>query len=225
MQNFFSPKAVDVDRVLLVSYPKVFKNEELRKESRVSRSRVSEVSQALLHRNLAVHSEGKYRLKLTAPSRLLNEWATIHDFTRTTKFVDYYSPEQDISKFLETLKEVKTIKYALTGLAGALLVAPFVRPTNIHLYVENEKDAEELANLLDLVPVEANGNVKIAMAGSLGSLGVFYGAEKRDGIWVVSLPQLYVDLYNYPARGREAAKEVYKVIGDNWEARKASTNV
>jgi hypothetical protein len=222
MKNLWTRKAIDVDRVLLVNYPKIFDAKSLKEESDVSPARISEVSTALIHRNLAVHSEGKYRLKLTAPSTLLNEWATIRDFTSATKFVDYYSPEQDISKFLETLKDIKTIRYALTGLAGALLVAPFVRPTNVHIYVKNEKDAEDLANLLDLVPVEANGNVKFAIA---ESSEVFYGAEERDGVCVVSLPQLYVDLYNYPARGREAAREVYKVIEDKWEARKASINV
>jgi hypothetical protein len=35
--------------------------------------------------------------------------------------------------------------------------------------------------------------------------GVFYGIQRRNGIAIASSVQLYVDLFNYPARGREAA--------------------
>ena len=191
----------------------------MKEESGVSKTVIADVFQALIHRHLAEHEQGKYLLKLTLPLTLLNEWAAFNDFATTRKFVDYYSPQQDISKFFENLKEIKNVDYAVTGLAGALFIKPFVRPTNVHIYVKSEEDAQKLANLLKLVPVESSGNVRFAIA---GSSGVFYGAEKKDGVCVVSLPQLYVDLYNYPARGREAARELYKVIEDNWEARKAS---
>jgi len=41
---------------------------------------------------------------------------------------------------------------------------------------------------------------------------VFYKVQQRKGVWVVSNVQLYVDLYNYPARGREAAEHLRKAV-------------
>ena len=64
------------------------------------------------------------------------------------------------------------------------------------------------------MPVEGNGNVKFAIA---KSNGVFYGLRDVNGINVVSNIQLYMDLLNYPARGEEAANEVYKLIEKNWK--------
>ena len=191
MKNLFTPKAIDVDRVLLVNYPKILDVKSLKQESGVSKPQISAVTHELIRRSLAAHGEGRYRIKLTAPTLLLEEWATVSDFTATTKFIDYYSPEQDISRFLDGLKHIKSVDYAVTGLTGAFFVAPFVRPTNVHIYVKTEEDAKKIANLLELVPVEASGNVKFAVA---ENSDVFYGAEKRNGLCVVSLPQLYVDL-------------------------------
>ncbi len=124
------------------------------------------------------------------------------------------SGEEDITKFLEKLKNINSPEYALTGLAGALLVAPFVRPTNVHMYVNSEEDAGKLAKALALMPVEGSGNVKFAIA---KSSGVFYGARNINGVKVVSDVQLYVDLLNYPARGEDAAGEIYKLIEKRWK--------
>lgn len=213
MINLYSPKAIDVDRVLLVNYPQIFDLRNLATESHVSLTQAYKVSKTLIHDRIAIHDEGRYRLKLMDPFGLLNGWATVNNFVANTKFIEYYTQEEDILKFLRKLKRLNGPKYAITGLSGALYTAPFVRPTNVHIYVKTEDDAKELANLLDLMPVEANGNVKFAIA---KSDGVFYGSREIDGVNIVSLPQLYADLRNYPARGEEAASEVFKVIQNNW---------
>lgn len=82
------------------------------------------------------------------------------------------------------------------------------------MYIWKGSDAGKLAHELGLMPVEENGNVKFAIA---PSNGIFYGAQEIDGIRVVSDIQLYVDLYNYPARGREAADELWKNIEKRWD--------
>jgi len=64
------------------------------------------------------------------------------------------------------------------------------------------------------MPIEENGNVKFAIA---ASDGVFYGVQEIDGIRIVSDIQLYVDLFNYPARGREAADELFRKIEKRWD--------
>jgi len=218
MPSLYAKKATDIIRVLLVSYPKTWTLRELAKEASVSLGQTAKISQTLINERLALRASARSGLKLMAPSDLLKRWATTNTFTANTKFIEYYTNEEDVSKFLEKLKGKNGPEYALTGLAGALLIAPFVRPTNVHIYVKTEEDAKAWAGLLGLMPVEENGNVKFAIA---KSKGVFYGAKEVDGVKVVSDVQLYVDLLNYPARGEEAAGEVYKVIEKRWKEAEA----
>lgn len=213
MINLYKGKAADVCRVLLVRYPQAFNVRQLAREAHVSLGVVSRVSQVLIRERIAMRSSARAELKLMAPFDLLKRWATINSFIANTKFVEYYTQEEDISKFLEKFKEVNGPEYAVTGLTGAMYTAPFVRPTNVHIYVKTEEDANKFANLLNLMPVEENGNVKFAIA---EGDGIFYGMKDIRGVKVVSDVQLYVDLLNFPSRGEEAANEVYKVIKNNW---------
>lgn len=212
--NLFSKKSADIIRVLLVNYPKTWMLRDLAEESGTALGYVSRVANTLIHQRLALRSSARSELKLMAPEDLLKRWATFSSFAANTRFIEYYSGEQDIGAFLEKLKFQEPAEYALTGLAGALLSEPFVRPTNTHIYIRKESDAGTLARSLDLMPVEENGNVKFAIA---PTNGIFYAARKINGIPVVSDIQLYVDLYNYPARGREAADELWKNIRKTWE--------
>ena len=205
---------VDVVRVLLVRFPKTWALRDLAKEAGVSLGHASNVSKTLIKERLALRTSARSELKLMNPSDLLKRWATVNNFVANTTFVEYYSKEEDISKFFKKFQGKNGKEYAFTGLAGALLFEPFVRPTNVHIYVKTETDAKEWGNRLDLMPIEENGNVKFAIA---KSEGVFYGAKEIIGVKVVSDVQLYVDLLNYPARGKEAAEEVYKTIEKRWK--------
>jgi hypothetical protein len=213
LTNLYSGKAVDVDRVLLVSYPERLNLRDLANKACVSLGQAFNVSKALINERLAIRDSNN-ELKLMAPFDLLKRLATVNNFATNTKFIEYYTPEENISKLLEKFKKVRDIEYAFTGLTGALLVAPFVKPTNVHVYVNTEKDAETVANLLGLTPIEENGNVKFAIA---KSKGIFFGEKEVDGVKVVSNIQLYIDLLNYPARGEEAANEILKVIENKWK--------
>jgi hypothetical protein len=214
MTNIYFGKAVDVDRVLLVRYPEKLNLRKLAREASVSLGQAYKVSKALINERMASRESKRSELKLMAPSELLDRLAKVNNFLSNTKFIEYYTQEEDISKFLEELKGLQAPDYAITGLTGAMLVAPFVRPTNIHIYVKKENDAKMLADKLNLMPVESNGNIKFAIA---KSNGIFYGAREINGVKVVSNIQLYVDLVNYPARGKEAADEIYKVIEKDWK--------
>lgn len=214
MTSLFASKAIDIVRVLLVCYPKRWVLRELAREAHVSLGQAFKVTNALIKERLAIRVSPRTELILMEPYSLLKRWAALNNFAAHTRFIDYCSSEDDVSKFLERLKNTKEPEYALTGLAGALLAAPFVRPTNVHIYVNSEEDAGKLARSLGLMPVEESGNVKFAIA---KSRDIFYGARDVNGVKVVSDVQLYVDLLNYPARGEEAAGEIYKLIEKRWK--------
>ena len=183
MTGLFAKKAEDALRVLLVSYPKTWTLRDLAREAGIALGHASKVSKTLIKERLALRDSTRSNLRLMNPSDLLKRWATFNNFVANTTFLEYYTQEEDMSKFLDKFKNNTGKEYAITGLAGALLFAPFVRPTNVHVYVHTEKDAIEWGKMLNLMPIEENGNVKFAIA---KSKGIFYGAKEINGVNVVS---------------------------------------
>lgn len=214
VSNLFSKKATDIIRVLLVNYPKTWMLRDLAQESGTALGYTSRVTNTLIHQRLALRASPRSELKIMAPEDLLKCWATYSNFPANNVIIEYYSREQDIGKFLNAFKGLELFEYALTGLAGALLVEPFVRPANTHVYIKKGSNTRELAEKLGLMPIEENGNVKFVIA---PTDGVFYEIQNIDGIRVVSDIQLYIDLYNYPARGREASDELWGRIKKHWD--------
>jgi len=54
----------------------------------------------------------------------------------------------------------------------------------------------------------------------LSDEGAFYGVTQVGGVNVVSKVQLYIDLFNYPARREEAAEMVLKTLEKEWGSQK-----
>ena len=97
-------------------------------------------------------------------------------------------------------------------------MAPYVRPTTIHFYIKNRNKADDIVRRLNLRPTEKGGNVSMVLP---YDEGVFYCATKVNGVNVVSKVQLYVDLFNYPARGEEAAEAMLRTLEKEWSSRKS----
>lgn len=153
-----------------------------------------------------------YRVNLVDPARLLKRWGAAHDFMTENTFEEYQTFERDLDGLLKLAKGLG-VPYALTGLAGAWLVAPHVRPVTLDIYVLNKERVKEVARVLDIRVVEKGGNVRLVLP---YDTGVFYGLRVVDGINVVSDVQLYVDLVNYPARGEEASTALLRLIQEEW---------
>lgn len=146
------------------------------------------------------------------PARLLKRWAASHDFLTENTFEEFQTFERDLDSLLKQVRGL-SVSYALTGLVGAWLLAPHVRPTTLDMYVLNKELTKEVAKVLDLRLVEKGGNVRLF---SPYDAGVFYGSRAVDGIKIVSNVQLYVDLVNYPARGEEASAALLRLIEAEW---------
>ena len=219
--NLFQGKASNILRVLLVHYPKTWKIRALAKEAKVSLGWASKVANALVREKIALKESRRAELKIMLPNDLLRRWAAYTNFFANTKFIEYYSIEQDISKFVSYLRNINGPAYALTGISGTLLVSPNVRPTDVYIYVKSENDAFIWSKLLNLLPVEKQGNIHFAIA---EDEGIFYGLQEIEGIKIVSDVQLYVDLLNYHGRGLEAAESVLVVIEKRWKTMEG-TNV
>jgi len=198
-------------RVLLVNPKQEWSILGLSKEAKTGYGHTYRVVKTLLRMGLCRQTETN-RVVVANPSELLTRWAGYYDFALLNKVNAYYSPEENLDSFTKRLSAVGKLdeRYALTLQAGVSLVTPYVRPVSIHLYVDSEK-LGSWQELLGLQLTELGGNVFLVEP---YDEGVFYKVQRVRGINVVSSVQLYIDLYNYPARGREAAEHLRKeVIG------------
>jgi len=225
VKNIFSAKSARVLRVLLVNVARDWNERELAKEAKVSRGLVHYICRSLIELGYVSRSE-QNRLVLVDPLRLLKRWGAFHQYDKINTFLDYYTFEREVDRFIQQLSTVNNIHYALTALAGAFLIAPHVRPVDVHMYVHSKEDAVAIAKALNLQPIPRGGNVKFVLP---YDEGVFYGHQSASvwisdqvvsGVSVVSSVQLYVDLFNFPARGEEAASHLLEYILKEWQEKR-----
>ncbi|OPX65764.1 MAG: hypothetical protein A4E30_00241 [Methanomassiliicoccales archaeon PtaB.Bin215] len=193
--NLFSKKSSWVVRTLLSSPQRGWTMKEMSDASGVSLAQAFKVTDALQEEGFLVKERGDIRL--TDPSGLLDSWASSYQLDKDA-VVGYYSPLKEKEQVFERLRRYDG-DYALTMGAGAGMVAPAVRSTDVYMYT---KDVDGIKGVLDLVPVEFGGNVYVIEVGDEGKMR---DVQEIDGLRVVSDLQLYLDLFKYPQRGREQA--------------------
>jgi len=219
-RNIFEPKATRVLRALLVDPQRDWTIRGLAEEVEISPGYAHAVVSKLIDLGYVARTE-HYKIRTVNPTVLLKRWAAYHQYDRVNAFLEYYTFEREVDRFVQQLSNVGNSNYALTALAGASLIAPHVRPVDVHIYIKKEDEATTLAETLNLQPIPRGGNVKFVVP---YDEGVFYGQQtanirisNRAGrVNVVSDVQLFVDLYNYPARGLEAAEHLYERIVEKW---------
>lgn len=103
------------------------------------------------------------------------------------------------------------LDYAFTMLAGAELVAPYVIPTTVHFYIEPTAKDKWLPILEknDMYPVEQRGGKVTAL---LWDPHILCGKMVVRGMNVVSLPQLFADLFSSGGMFRDAAMRLREVV-------------
>ena len=199
--DIFAPKSSRVLRALLETLGKSWTLLDLSKETEISLGLVHRVVNVLWAERYLDNSRGASLV--VRPGDLLDSWAERYRLDGSRDHT-YYSFRRSFSEFatdLEALAQRSGLVYALTSHAGASLVAPFVRFTDVHFYYAG--DLETVTTGLDLRPVEMGGTIHVLIP---YDAGVFYKAQRIGGASVVCNTQLYLDLFNYPARGREQAQ-------------------
>ena len=202
LRGLFSRKASWVSRRLFSMPSREWTMTALSRESGVSLGHVKKVVDRLEAEGLVEKEWGSIRL--SDPGGLLEMWRGAYE---PQEWVGYHSPLREQEDLLERLRAMEGDGWALTLGAGATLVAPFVRSSDLHVYVVDDMGALEEA--LDLTPVEFGGNVHLSTP---GDEGVMVGSREVEGVTVVSDLQLYLDLYGWPARGREQAEHLRESV-------------
>lgn len=223
-RTIYSPKASRVLRILLLTPLRPWKLQSISDEGEVSIGHVSNVKQALLDRELA--ADRPDGLIVTEPAAILNEWVEHYgryrgESTSTRSFYSLLTPreiEERLSREAEaagTGSELPAPALAFTDFSAADRVAPFVRYQRVTAYTRVRSMVDYLVDRLNLHTVETGANVEIAVP---YDQGVFIGARRQQGAWIVDPLQLYLDLTAKQGRGDEAAEFVLnKVLLPAWK--------
>jgi len=201
LRSLFAPRATRVVRVLLVDPQHVWRLEELAKTAEVSLGHAHNVVKRLDELSWVERGEHQ-RIELTRPVDLLDAWVDSYSY-RLSAMETYFSPERITRKLVDEISRLAHVegrRCAFTLHSGAALVAPKVRLPAIHCYLEG--DHEPIVRGLGLRAGEGEGNVHLMTP---YDRGVFHAPIAKSGVHVVSLPQLYADLYHFGRRGREQA--------------------
>lgn len=221
IRNVFEAKSSRIVRVLLTDPSKTWVLREIVKESQVSLGMAYYVTSTLIRMGLATRDETN-RIVLADAHRLLRQWAASHNYLFLNKFSEYYTFDTELQAFFSRLTRLPrplSEKYALTLHAAAWTIAPYVRPTDFHIYIRPEvsdKETKKMVKSLHISPVEKTGNVKLVTP---YDEGVFYNSRIADKVRIVSPVQLYVDLFNHPGRGEEAAEKILEKVSEEWRTK------
>lgn len=142
------------------------------------------------------------RLQIVEAGQLLNMIRDLYFFEGNT-VLPYYS-EASRDELMKKIKQAsKKYCYALTRMSGASLVAPYVRYQFVDFYVERSEEVSYWKDYLKLIDVEVSGNMNLVIP---QDPRIFAQTQQIKGWSIVNNVQLYLDLYKYPARGREQAE-------------------
>lgn len=146
--------------------------------------------------------------RVVNPSRLLDILSQQYNFSKN-KVISLYSFEKDTYKLIREIaaqSKKLEIDYALTMHAGASQIAPFVRFEDIYFYTKNEQLSKWIS-ALDLKQTELGGNVFLVVPQDEWILNQ---TQIANDLKIVNNVQLYMDLVNYPKRGKEQAEFLRK---------------
>lgn len=202
-QKLLSPKSCWVVRCMLENPRREWTMQELSDYSSVSLAQVYKVLEGLAAENYIEKKRGGTRL--SDPSGLLDLLAKKYRYDRQ-EITGYYSSLKGYEQVFSKLRQLPDVDYAVTLGAAAQIILPTVRSTDVYVYA---KDPDAIKKALDLEPVEFGGNIYLIAP---MDDGVLKHIQIIDGVKTVSHLQLYLDLYNYPQRGREQADAIRERI-------------
>ncbi|MHA1409531.1 MAG: type IV toxin-antitoxin system AbiEi family antitoxin [Candidatus Odinarchaeia archaeon] len=202
-KNIFAKKSSRILKALLIEYNKHWRLEELAEITKTSISYVHRVIKTLEKMGYIKYKK-REGIKLTRAEALLLDWSKHYNIIEDTDIQSYYTFTRESSEIIKQIKNVSTksnLKYALTLFSASQLILPYVRQTGTYVYFDT-KDIETWVEKLGLHTVEAGANFFVVKP---FDEHVYWGIQKIGGVKIVSNIQLFLDLYNFPSRGREQA--------------------
>jgi len=215
-RDIFSDKASLVLRTLLVAHSPMGVREiasnvsSKDRQIRLTPGYVSKVVSELERRGYVSNRDEKIMLRHA--EELLRDWTSAYRGRRRPAPASYFilAPStEDLLPRIAASLDAKGADYIFTGHAGASLVDRYAVFDVADVYVRNLADVTPALADLGARRVERGGNVNMSLPYYRES--AFYDRQmSRGGMKAASDLQLYLDLYDYPVRGREQAEHLYE---------------
>lgn len=155
---------------------------------------------------VTTQEEGRTRTRmLVEPAALLDLWAEENRDRGVRQLGAYVLPPRsgDVVEATDRLLRDAEVQHALTGVAAAALLAPFLTTLPAPTYwVDAAHPLEDLIRTLGGEPADSGANLVLMQADD--NLPLVF-ANERDGIPLANLFRIYVDARTDPKRGREQA--------------------
>jgi len=168
---------------------------------------VSRMAEELVKRKYIARAKSKLRIR--SPEGILDDWTSVYNI-RKNKTFRYFCMTTSASDIIDNLSKIQIpneIEYSLSVQAGASIVSPYSVFKEVHVYVDSQKEIEYFKKHLNLNSADQGANFIIMLPYYKNS--VFFGKQNVNNLCVVSDLQLYLDLYEYPIRGREQAEHLF----------------
>ncbi len=209
-----SEKLNSVIRTLLIDSLELKPNltfSELAKRADIAPSMAKKLALKLIRSDYAMIGKGIKGIKLTQPKKLIKAWSYCYSIRELEKaeFIAAERPQYVMLKIANAAAK-NGLKYAFTLFSATEHISPYIAPSDTYLYIRKE-DLKAWQNLFysqNIQSAEGQGNVICLLVDD----AYFEGAWTAREVTVVSLPQLYADLFSYGSRGEEAAEEIMNLI-------------
>lgn len=213
LKNIFAPVSSRITRAMLIEPKRAWNISDLSKTTEVSIGQTYNVLEAMAAENLArKNDDGKWIVE--DPTALLDAWKEFYPTYENRKYTFFsYAANAGIDMVWEASNQARLPYFALGFFSGADMIAPFIRGlSKVQFYVSDRQAVEQWKDALQLKEVQSGGNVEMYIP---YDRGVFYKPQavsrgQKSTVPVVSNVQLYMDLFNNPARGEEAAEHLRK---------------
>lgn len=216
MKIFLGDKANIIIRAMLSQPRRKWVARDFEKEFGVGRARAATVLSTLRGKGFVggIRSGRLAHSILQNKEELLEEWLKVYQFELNETHL-YYFAREDI---LSHLKKYFTSKnqpqgYAFTLHTGANFITHYVNTPTVYCYLRNENFDEvslDLRQALDLKELKKGGNFYLIRPYYKNA--TFFNSQTIKGYHIVSNLQLYLDLHNFPQRGRDHAQYLLNTL-------------
>lgn len=201
----FAPKSSRIARVLLRAPERWWSQHALAREAQLGRGFISRLVRRLQEDGL-VERDQRHQVRPTDPNFMLDAWRNDYRFERHDSLVGHVSSRlgDELSRRVAEVLGRASISYALTGLSGAALLAPFAAHRRVTVFID-EQLKESVLERLKFRAEEKGANLWLVVP---RDSSVFWDAKEIDGIRCASAIQVYLDLKSMPERAEEAAEQL-----------------
>lgn len=216
MKILLGDKANIIIRAMLSQPDRKWAARDFEKEFGVGRARAATVLSVLRAKGFVggIRSGRLAHSVLQNKEELLEECLKVYKFELNEAYL-YYSAREDILSRLKGYFAARNEpkKYALTLHTGANFITHYVNTPTIYCYLPTEhfkNTSLDLRQALDLKELKKGGNFYLIKP--YYKSAVFFNTQTIKGYNVVSDLQLYLDLYNFPQRGRDHAEYLLETL-------------